>query len=196
MDKIITCLTGPSLSGKSTITNILIRNHDIVLPQHITTRDPRTDDIKGFYKYISLDEFRNKLNNGEFIVGSTDGIRGYGVLLEDCNIAFKNSDTLLLHVSYKDIAQLKMIEVPIRLVVLTYSDLERSMKERFFIANKSRSDIDYRILSAKKDYDTYFDEIKEFATNIVYTDLNNVDDTYKIVSESFGFKPYVRKRVK
>lgn len=196
MDKIITCLSGPSLSGKSTITNILLRNHDIVLPQHTTTRNPRPDDIDGFYNYISMEEFISKLHNNEFIVGSTDGVRGYGVLQSDCDKAFIKADTLLLHVSYKDIDQLQKINIPTKLVVLTYKNLEYSMRKRFLEENKSRTDIDYRISSAQDDYEKYFNKIKEFATNIVYTDLLNINDTYKIVSESFGFKPYVRKRVK
>ncbi len=196
MEKEITCLSGPSLSGKSTITNMLLTNHDIVLPQHTTTRDPRPDDIAGFYNYISMEDFIKKLNNNEFIVGSTDGVRGYGVLQSDCDKAFMNTDTILLHVSYKDIDQLQRINIPTKLVVLTYRNLEYSMRKRFLEENKSRTDIDYRISSAKDDYKKYFDRIKEFAINIVYTDLLSIDDTYKIVSESFGFEPYVRKRVK
>ena len=51
MEKVITCLTGPSLSGKTTITNMLLMYNDLILSKHITTRLPRVDDAENFYNY-------------------------------------------------------------------------------------------------------------------------------------------------
>ena len=194
MEKIITCLTGPSLSGKTTITNKLIENHNIILPKHTTTRKPRNDDADGFYNYISLNEFLQMLNNNEFIIGSTDGIRGYGVTFKDCETAFNNSDTLLLHVSYKDIGQLKRIDLPVRLVVLTYKYIELSMKERLLKGN-CRDDIDYRISSALSDHENYFSEVQSYASSVIYTDATSIQETYKITCEAFGYKPNIRRRM-
>lgn len=196
MEKVITCLTGPSLSGKTTITNMLLMYHDLILSKHITTRLPRVDDAENFYNYISLDLFTELLKSGNLLIGSTDGIRGYGVSYNDCMEAFKKSDTVLIHTSYKDIYQLKSLNIPIRLVVLTYKNLEESMAKRFALENKFRNDIEYRLQSAMEDHKKYFEDVKNFAKEVIYTDMFSKDETYEMTSKAFGYEPYTRKRVR
>lgn len=198
MDKIITCLTGPSLSGKTTNSELLLKEHDILMPKHTTTREARADDKPNFYRHISLNEFLTLLESDNFLVGSTDGIRGYGVLHSDCCESFKTTDTILLNVSYKDIEQLKKIELPVRLVVLTYKYLEVSMKERMLLSNRVQTDEDiaYRLWSAKEDHNKYFEEVSKFAKDVIYTDEKNKAETYDSVCKAFGFSENVRKRVK
>ena len=196
MEKVITCLTGPSLSGKTTITDMLIQNHDIIVPKHITTREPRIDDKKGFYDYITLEKFLSLLETKKLLIGSTDGIRGYGVTYYDCLKAFELCVTILIHASYKDIEQLKRIVPMVRLVALTYRNLEDSMRQRFLMENKNRTDIDYRLASAVSDHTRYFEEVSRFAQEVIYTDENSKQKTYEFVCKSFGYIPYKRERVK
>ena len=196
MEKVITCLTGPSLSGKTTITDMLTQYHDIIVPKHITTREPRIDDKKGFYDYITLEKFVSLLEDKKLLIGSTDGIRGYGVTYYDCLKAFEFCETILIHASYKDIEQLKRIVPKVRLVALTYKNLEDSMRQRFLIENKNRTDIDYRLASAVSDHTKYFEEVRQFAQEVVYTDKNSKQKTYEIVCKSFGYIPYKRERIR
>lgn len=197
-DKVIVSIMGPSGSGKTTLTDNLILNHDIIVPRHVTTREARGDDKPGFYRYIEYLEFLKLVNNQQFLIASSDGIRGYGVLKNDCFNAFENADTLLINSSYKDILQLKHLEIPVRLVVLTFQDIEKGIRER--IVNSSRnhnaSDIRYRVESALEDHEKYFNEVSQFSLATIYTDVSNKEETYRVAEEAIGFEPNVRKRVK
>ncbi len=69
MSKLI-ILAAPSGSGKSTIVNYLMQNEDLNLHFSIscTTRQPRGSERNGVeYNFISLDDFRKHIANGDFI---------------------------------------------------------------------------------------------------------------------------------
>ena len=105
---------------------------------------------------------------------------------------------MLINSSYKDILQLKHLEIPVRLVVLTFQDIEKGIRER--IVNSSRnhnaSDIRYRVESALEDHEKYFNEVSQFSLATIYTDVSNKEETYRVAEEAIGFEPNVRKRVK
>lgn len=195
--KIIASIAGPSGSGKTTLTERLLIEHEIGVPQHVTTRNPRADDKPNFYKHCSLPKFLNIEKQKEFLIGSNDGIRGYGVLKQDCETTFKSYDTLLINSSYKDIYQLQKSTISVRLIVLTFQDIEKGIYER--IVNSSRNhnqnDINYRVKSALEDYEKYFEEVAKFAKAIIFTDLHDKEETYEEAEGILGFIPNVRKRV-
>lgn len=197
MEKLISCIMGPSGSGKSTITDLLVKNHDILLPLHTTTREPRIDDRLNFYSYITLDKFVELMNKNLFLIASTDGYRGYGVLKEECEKCFQICDTLLLHASYKDIEQLKECRYKIKLIVLTYKNIEKSIIQRLSRSgrNHTSEDLKYRISSAIKDHEIYFDSVRNFADKIIYTDEKNIEETYKIVTKTLGFSDDFKRRI-
>ena len=61
--------SAPSGSGKSTLVNHLLENiPDMVFSISATTREPRGEEVNGReYYFISLEEFKQRVDNGEFL---------------------------------------------------------------------------------------------------------------------------------
>ena len=72
-NKYIIAITGPSGAGKTTLGDLLVARHDIAVPYHCTTRDRRSDDKDGFYRYLSHEEYSELLQQGKFLLSSGDG---------------------------------------------------------------------------------------------------------------------------
>ncbi len=197
-ENVILSIVGPSGAGKTTLTNYMLEKHDIAMPHHVTTRLPRKDDKKDFYRHISLNDFLEWERLKLFLISSHDTERGYGVLKSDCEQSFLKNDTILINSSYKDIYQLKKSLIEVRLVVLTFKDIEKGIWSRIYNDNRNHNidDISYRIRSALEDHEKYFNDVSDFASAVIYTDEVNKKDTLEIAESSFGFDPLLRKRVK
>lgn len=90
-NKIMIAIMGPSGGGKTTLGDKLYERHEISIPIHCTTRNPRNDDRTGFYRYLSHEEYNNLLCMQKFLISSGDGLivkkefgSFYGILIEDC----------------------------------------------------------------------------------------------------------------
>ena len=62
-------ISAPSGTGKSTIINELMKNEDLRLEFSIsaTTRSPRKGEVDGVnYYFLSLEDFRKRIDNDEF----------------------------------------------------------------------------------------------------------------------------------
>ena len=81
-------ITGPSLAGKTTLTDSLKKQDNIIVPRHITTREQRVDDEPGFYRYVSVDDFQWLREQDAMLFSSGAGNRLYGVLIEDLEESF------------------------------------------------------------------------------------------------------------
>lgn len=193
-EKKIIAITGPSGAGKSTLGEKLIKNYDISVPQHCTTRTRRNDDIDGFYRYLNHDEYRYLYDNGQFFISSGDGPvvkkeygNFYGVLVDDLLLSLKNSNMIILYVSYRDIntlVSLKEIGYDIDIVVLTYENIVEGIKSRLFNnvkRNHTEEDINKRILNAIELDNTHRELINRYARCIIYTDKLNIEETYEMV---------------
>lgn len=55
-EKSIIAVTGPSGAGKTTLVNELSKRHNLAVPKHCTTREPRGDD-NGLYRYLTHEEY-------------------------------------------------------------------------------------------------------------------------------------------
>ena len=66
---LLVVISGPSGAGKGTICKSLTENSsDLELSVSATTRTPRVGEIEGKnYYFVSLDDFKEKIENGEFL---------------------------------------------------------------------------------------------------------------------------------
>lgn len=194
MEKIIIAITGPSGAGKTTLGNRLISMDDFLTPVHTTTREPRNDDEIGFYRYLDHLQFRQKVELNDFLFWSGDSDKVdkkygnyYGMLNEDyMHLSYHNR--LIFFVSYKDIdylLRLKSEGYNIRLVNLTYQNIDETMRERLLLGerNHTQADIEKRIACAKNYEQEYSKKIESYNILRIYTDLYNSDETYNIVKK-------------
>jgi len=103
-------ISAPSGAGKSTIVNYLMEK-DLKLEFSIsaTTRKPRGDEKHGKeYYFISVEEFRRKVSNGDFIEWQEvykDQL--YGTLKEEIERIFRKGNNVLFDVDVKGGINLK-----------------------------------------------------------------------------------------
>lgn len=188
----IVAITGPSGVGKNTLGEMLKKNFGFAVPTHCTTRTKREDDEDGFYSYLSHEEYAKLLTEGKFLFSSGDGPEVkkeygnfYGVLKDDINEALKESENIILYVSYKDLQalhQLKIAGAKIDIIALKFKDIKKGVLNRISLnssRNHSESDIQKRVQSAL-DLDAKYSKILEnLATSIIYTDELNISQMFR-----------------
>ena len=194
MNKMIIAITGPSGVGKSTLSDKLVKNDGFVVPTHTTTRSPRSDDVVGFYRYLSHDEFKNDVILNKFLYWSGDSNvidkkygNYYGMLKSDYHDVSKN-DKIVIFISYKDIDSilyLKSIGYNIEVVNLLYYDIDENMIIRLSDAsrNHSEEDIKRRIECAKSYEELFRQKLDGYNVLKIYTDLCDEEETYNIVKK-------------
>ncbi len=84
MKGVIFCISGPSGVGKGTIVNeLMARDPQLALSVSCTTRAPRPGEVHGVhYFFITHEEFKRKLQNGEFLEYDEHFGNYYGTLIE------------------------------------------------------------------------------------------------------------------
>ncbi len=201
MEKRIIAITGPSGSGKTTLGRRLAEVFHYEIPKHSTTRQKRKDDLKGFYRYLTHDEYKNLYEQQEFLISSGDGKEikkeygnFYGILKKDCVNAYEKSDTLVLFVSYKDIYQLvelRQVGFQVDIINLTFTNIEKGVKMRL-VGNRERNhslnDINSRIKNAMLDAQNYQKALENYANVTLYTDVLNCEETYQEVCKQLSLK--------
>ena len=180
----IIAMTGPSLAGKTTLTDALKKEGSFVIPKHITTRQARIDDEPGFYRYVDVDTFHQLVDQNQMLFYSGMVDRFYGVLKEDCEDCLSKSEYAIVHMSYKDIQQYLLMEYQKYLVTLTFRNIPVGMMQRFlFLQDRQMSwdELSTRICAAVSDHEKYFDTVAQNSDCLVYTDECSEQETYQKV---------------
>ena len=90
-------ITGPSGVGKTTIIKSLLNaDSGLKYSTSLTSRHPRPDEVDGVdYCFIAVEEFQQKIKNGEFVEWSEVYGRYYGRLRSDLEELMRHSDVLI-----------------------------------------------------------------------------------------------------
>jgi guanylate kinase len=90
-------VAGPSGSGKSTlIKRFLSRHEGFRFPTSVTTRPPREGEVEGDdYFFVSVEEFKKRINGDEFLEWAKVYERYYGTLKSTIEEALASGQKLL-----------------------------------------------------------------------------------------------------
>ena len=100
---------GPTGSGKSTLMKHVIDAFPfLVLPYSYTTRTKRSDHVEGkHYKFINVEEFKQKIEAGEFLEWAEYGGNYYGTLKSEVENQLSEGKTLLKEVEVQGARQIR-----------------------------------------------------------------------------------------
>ena len=196
-------LSGPSGSGKTTIMHSLTNKYNIVPLSYYTTRSQRNDDIVSLFHYISLNEYINMYNNGNFALSFGNHNNRYGVSYDELNSNVAERRDMILAISYKNYFDIlnKDINniVDIHLIILTFNNIENMVRKRLLERNPNidKEYLDMKILYAIKENQEYFDLIKPYANCIINTDEVTIDETESLVYNAvYGEQNPILRRLK
>src|SRR5574344_1705613 len=92
-------VSGPSGAGKSTICRIVRKQLGINLATSATTRTPREGEINGRdYYFLTLDEFKEKIKNKEFLEYATVHTNYYGTLKSEVENRLLSGENVILEI--------------------------------------------------------------------------------------------------
>ncbi len=171
---------GPTGSGKSTLMKHVIEQFpELVLPYSYTTRAKRADHVEGkHYKFISVEEFKQKIDAGAFLEWAEYSGNFYGTLRGEVEQQLAEGKVLLKEVEVQGARQIRELLPKEELMTVFVSsgdwkDLEARVRARAPITEEE--------LALRKQ--RYEDEItfKDEADEVIL----NVEGKREVAQEAF-----------
>jgi len=118
-------ISGPSGSGKSTICKRLLEDPRVVFSVSATTRKQREGEVDGRdYHFLSREEFKRRVERGEFIEYAEVYGNLYGTLRGPMEQALAAGKAYLLEIDVQGANQLRALGVPGTYVFIAPPDFE------------------------------------------------------------------------
>lgn len=184
MGKIV-IFSAPSGSGKTTIVRSALKKFpELVFSISATTREKRGVEKDGVdYFFITEDEFKNKIEQNEFVEWESFYGYYYGTLKSFINSKMKNGKSVVLEVDVKGALKIKK-EYPDAVAIFirppSIEELKRRLRDR---KTESDEDLQKRIERAEMEigYQKYFDYV------VVNDDLERAKkEVYEILNKELN----------
>jgi guanylate kinase len=178
----IIAVSAPSGGGKTTIVKQILKKFpEIVFSVSATTRPKRESEKNGVeYYFITEAEFKQKINNDEFVEWEKFYDYYYGTFKSVVEENVKYGKSVLLEVDVKGAISLKRIYPEAHLIYITppsFEELVKRLRER---RTESESDMKKRIERAKMELSVK-DKFDYFIDN---KDLNKaINDTSDLINK-------------
>lgn len=132
-------LSSPSGAGKTTITRELLkRNNDLEISISATTRPRRAGEVHAQdYYFVTSEEFRDMVDNGEMLEHAKVFDNYYGTPREPVDKALSNSKDVIFDIDWQGTQQL--------------SEIARDDLVTVFILPPSRQELEKRLRTRSKD---------------------------------------------
>ncbi len=179
----ILLISGPSGSGKSTLINRLMKEEkDIYFSISCTTREIRQGEKDGVdYYFLSVDEFKKGIENGEFLEWALVHKNYYGTSLKPVLKAFEENKVVIFDIDVQgfDIARSKFKDEITSVFITTKSSTElRTRLEKR--GTNSQDDIERRLNNAVGE----MSHIKDYDFLLINDDLEQTYDKFKSIFKS------------
>ena len=179
----ILLISGPSGSGKSTLINRLMKEEkDIYFSISCTTREIRQGEKDGVdYYFLSVDEFKKGIENGEFLEWALVHKNYYGTSLKPVLKAFKENKIVIFDIDVQgfDIARSKFKDEITSVFITTKNSTElRTRLEKR--GTNTQDDIERRLNNAVGE----MSHIKDYDFLLINDDLEQTYDKFKSIFKS------------
>ncbi|MBQ7270189.1 MAG: guanylate kinase [Campylobacter sp.] len=183
----ILLISGPSGSGKSTLINRLMKEEkNIYFSISCTTREIRQGEKDGVdYYFLSVDEFKKGIENGEFLEWALVHKNYYGTSLKPVLKAFSENKVVIFDIDVQgfDIARSKFKDEITSVFITTKSstELKKRLEKR---GTNTQEDIERRLNNAVGE----MSHIKDYDFLLINDDLEQTYDKFKSIFKSLKCK--------
>jgi guanylate kinase len=149
----ILLISGPSGCGKSTICRKLLEDPRVVFSVSATTRKPREGEVDGrHYHFLSPEEFRVKIERGEFLEYAEVYDNLYGTLRAPLKAALAEGKVYLVEIDVQGALQLMALEQPGVYVFIAPPDSATLRRRLVGRGSESLASLERRLQKAEDEY--------------------------------------------
>jgi guanylate kinase len=163
-------ITGPSGVGKGTlIEQLLERIPELELSTSATTREPRPGEVDGRdYHFLSPEEFRRRLEAGDFLEHASYSGNYYGTLRDEVEGRVRRCHSVVLEIEVQGARQVRDALGADAVLIFIAPPEEAVLRERLEMrGTDSREDIEQRLRTAEVELAAR----SEFPLEVVNDDL-------------------------
>ena len=114
---IMVILSSPSGAGKTTLVKLLSKNKNFFVSVSHTTRKPRQNEIRGKdYHFVSDEEFKRLINNGEFIEYAKVFNNFYGTTRSPVIQSLEDGKNVIFDIDWQGADQIKNKKLNYKLI--------------------------------------------------------------------------------
>lgn len=187
-------MSSPSGAGKTTITRALLKNNeDVTISISATTRPRRAGEVHGQdYFFVSTEDFRNMVDNGEMLEHAKVFDNYYGTPRGPVESALAEGKDVLFDIDWQGTQQLReMAREDLATVFIlppSRSDLEKRLRLRSRDTMESETDIRGRMSKAADEMSHY----SEYDYVIINNDIEEAIRKAQLILDSERLK---RRRI-
>lgn len=187
-------MSSPSGAGKTTITRALLKNNDdVTISISATTRPRRAGEVHGQdYYFVSPEDFRNMVDNGEMLEHAKVFENYYGTPRAPVEEALSQGRDVLFDIDWQGTQQLReMAREDLATVFIlppSRSDLEKRLRLRSRDTMESETDIRGRMSKAAGEMSHY----SEYDYVIINNDIDEAISKAQLILDSERLK---RRRI-
>lgn len=180
---LLVCLAAPSGGGKTTVAHQLLdRNEDYEFSVSCTTRNKRSNEKDGVdYHFISLEEFEEKIKNGELAEYEQVHSDYYGTLKSAVEHALQQQKVLLVDIDVKGASRLKELYRDQCLTIFINPPSMEELKKRL-INRGTESEKSFQIRMERISLEMQYG--KQFDRQVVNDDLEQTVEKIEKIIES------------
>ena len=146
-------VSGPSGCGKSTICKRLLEDDRVVFSVSATTRPKRPNEVDGRdYRFLTKEEFRKKVDAGEFIESAEVHGNMYGTLRAPMEEALAAGQVYLVEIDVQGALQLKALDVPGIYVFISPPSMEELRHRLVGRGTEAPEVVERRLKKAEDEY--------------------------------------------
>ena len=132
---ILIVISSPSGAGKTSICKKLLEIDDKIRPSvSVTTREPRRSEINGVdYIFTTIEDFKKKISNGEFLEYADVFNNKYGTLVDSTKLLADKGYDVLFDIDWQGTQQLSQVAENILTIFIlppSKEEIEKRLKKR------------------------------------------------------------------